>query len=80
MSKIYSSRLEMLSLSILNLDMVSDCLSHLVNYYCIQGFVTFDEEDDAQKALDDLGKDTRLCGKRVDIQPARGGCSLCLMN
>jgi len=44
------------------------------------GFVTFDEEDDAQKALDDLGKDTRLCGKRVDIQPARGGCSLCLMN
>jgi len=35
------------------------------------GFVTFDEEEDAQKALEDLGKDTRICGKRIDIQPAR---------
>ena len=44
----------------------------LISEIIIKGFVTFDEEEDAQKALDDLGKDTRLCGKRIDIQPARG--------
>jgi len=38
----------------------------------IQGFVTFDEEEHAQKALQDLGRDTTICGKRIDIQPARG--------
>jgi len=36
------------------------------------GFVTFDEEEHAQKALQDLGRDTTICGKRIDIQPARG--------
>ncbi|CBY33879.1 unnamed protein product [Oikopleura dioica] len=35
------------------------------------GFVTFDEEEHAQKALQDLGRDTTICGKRIDIQPAR---------
>ena len=57
--------------------MVSDFLLRFSEIN-IKGFVTFDEEEDAQKALGDLGKDTRLCGKRIDIQPARGNLKFLL--
>ncbi|CAG5105240.1 Oidioi.mRNA.OKI2018_I69.chr1.g1953.t1.cds [Oikopleura dioica] len=35
------------------------------------GFVTFDEEEDAERALDSLERNAKLCGYRVDIKPAR---------